>query len=213
MMSDRWLRLYESVVNDPKLQRLPGETFKGLINLWCIASANGGALPPIEDVAFTLRMTEGKAQALIDTLRGAGLIDDTENGLQPHNWNGRQFKTDVSTERVKRFRNRKNAVSGNGVKPFHETPPETEQIQIQSSVPKGTASTDPETDLFRRGRDVLGKDAGGLIAKLLKAKGGKVHEARSALEMASGKSDPREYVGAVIRGVPNPTEGVVKVAL
>lgn len=220
-MSDRWLRLYESVVNDPKLQRLPGETFKGLINVWCIASANGGRLPPIDDIAFTLRMTEAKAQALIETLIAAGLIDETDDALQPHNWNGRQFKTDVSTERVKRFRNRRKGVSGNGVKPFHETAPETETEQIQSPVPTGTApahvsrtvSPDPETDLFRRGREVLGKEAGGLIAKLLKAKGGRINEARSAIEMASGKSDPREYVGAIIRGVANPTEGVVKVGL
>lgn len=57
-----------------------------------------------------------------------------------------------------------------------------------------------ETDLFRRGRQVLGASGGGLIAKLLKAKNGQVPIARSAIEMASTKENPREYIGAVIRG-------------
>ena len=59
---------------------------------------------------------------------------------------------------------------------------------------------DPEIELFRRGREVLGKQAGGLIAKLLAAKGKNIALARAAIEQASTKSDPREYIGAVIRG-------------
>ncbi|KRQ99253.1 DUF1376 domain-containing protein [Bradyrhizobium valentinum] len=68
-----------------------------------------------------------------------------------------------------------------------------------------SVTTDPETDLFRRGREVLGKSAGGLISQLLKAKDGKVALARAAIEQASTKERPREYVGAVIRGQAPPT--------
>jgi hypothetical protein len=57
-----------------------------------------------------------------------------------------------------------------------------------------------EVDLFRRGKAVLGLSAGGLIKSLLKAKGGQVPLARAAIEQASTKQDPREYIGAVIRG-------------
>lgn len=62
------------------------------------------------------------------------------------------------------------------------------------------AAIDPETDLFRRGKEVLGKQAGGLIRQLLASKDGKVNQARAAIETAAGKQDPREYIGAVIRG-------------
>lgn len=58
----------------------------------------------------------------------------------------------------------------------------------------------PESDLFRRGKQVLGNGAGGLISKLLKAKKGEVALARAAVEMASTKQSPREYIGGVIRG-------------
>lgn len=58
----------------------------------------------------------------------------------------------------------------------------------------------PEVELFVRGREVLGSTAGGLISKLLKAKNGEVALARAAVEMASTKQSPREYIGGVIRG-------------
>jgi hypothetical protein len=59
--------------------------------------------------------------------------------------------------------------------------------------------SDPETELFRRGREVLGKSAGGVISQLLKAKG-KPELARAAVEVAATKENPREYIGAIIRG-------------
>lgn len=55
-----------------------------------------------------------------------------------------------------------------------------------------------ETDYFHRGREVLGAKSGGMIAELLRAKGN-VALARAAIELASTKANPREYVGAMIR--------------
>jgi uncharacterized protein YdaU (DUF1376 family) len=62
------------------------------------------------------------------------------------------------------------------------------------------AAPDPEKDLFDRGKQVLGKQAGGLISKLLAAKQKNIALARAAIEQASTKSDPREYVGRIING-------------
>jgi hypothetical protein len=56
----------------------------------------------------------------------------------------------------------------------------------------------PEREYFLRGREVLGKGAGGLIGKLLKAKG--VALARAAVEQASQKQNPTEYIAAICRG-------------
>lgn len=55
-----------------------------------------------------------------------------------------------------------------------------------------------ERDLFARGKQVLGKTAGGMVVKLLRAKGGSVAKARAAIEEASEKHDPREYIARVI---------------
>lgn len=58
----------------------------------------------------------------------------------------------------------------------------------------------PEAELFKRGKEVLGKTGGGMVKNLLKAKQNNIPLARAAIEQASTKSDPREYIGAIIRG-------------
>lgn len=122
----RWFRVYDDLVDDPKVQRLSAENFRALVNLWCLTSRNGGTLPPADDIAFSLRMRPDKVAALLAGLRNAGLLDDemTENGnvTRPHNWQRRQFKSDVSTGRVKRHRERQGNVSST----VSETPPDTE---------------------------------------------------------------------------------------
>lgn len=125
MSGGRWFRVYDSVLDDPKVQRLPDNLFRAWVNLMCIASRNDGIIPDgIEAIAFSLRLSVQKTKATIRGLKDAALLDDVETGWQPHNWNGRQYKSDVSTYRVKRFRERSKTVS--------ETPPETEQIQSRT---------------------------------------------------------------------------------
>jgi hypothetical protein len=134
----RWFRLYSEVVNDPKVQRLPCEDFRAWINLLCLASENDGRLPSIDDVAFALRMTTDGALTVVERLSNAGLIDRLNGGANgyhyaPHGWDKRQYKSDTSTERVKRFRQRSETVS--------VTPPETEaDTDTESKKEKVTPS-------------------------------------------------------------------------
>jgi len=128
----RWFRLYDDVLNDPKVQRLSGETFKLWINLLCIASKHGGVLPSLDDLAFQLRLPALVCKTEIDTLKSAGLIDGDKK-LKPHGWDKRQYKSDTSTERVKRFRERcRNA-------------PET----VNETVPDTDTETDTEKNIKR----------------------------------------------------------------
>ena len=78
-------------------------------------------------------------------------------------------------------------------------PHKPEAISQKKDAAPGGAASD-EVQLFRRGREVLGENSGGLIANLLKAKGRSVALARSAVEVASTKDNPREYVGRIIAG-------------
>jgi hypothetical protein len=121
----RWFRFYDDAINDPKILKLPEAMRWQWAAVLCVASKNDGALPPIADLALMLRMTKQKAAVVITTLVSAGLLDKNETGFAPHNWSGRQYKSDVSNERVKRFRERKCNVT----ETVTVTPPETEQIQ------------------------------------------------------------------------------------
>jgi hypothetical protein len=124
----RWFRFYDDTLNDPKALKLTDSQFRGWVGLLCVASKHGGTFPPVEDLALMLRTTPQKVAALLVGLEKAELVDRDETGSRPHNWNARQYKSDVSTTRVKQFRERQRNVSCNG----SETPSETEQNQRQN---------------------------------------------------------------------------------
>lgn len=136
-MAHTWFRFYNESVDDPKVQRLSPPLFKFWINCLCLASKHGGTLPELDHVAFSLRMTERTAQESQESLIASGLLDVVGNSVSPHNWNGRQYNSDVSTERVKRFRQRSKTVSA--------TVPDTDSEQIQKTdTDSDTESSRPE---------------------------------------------------------------------
>jgi hypothetical protein len=145
-----WFRVYDDLVDDPKVQQLDPSLFKALINLWCLASANDGVFPSIEVISFKLRMTAEKALRVLTQLRAAGLVYDDEKGARPHNWGRRQFISDVSTVRVKRFRERR----GNVSTAFSETVPETEAEAERRNPSQGTTNSKDEAPARANGRRV-----------------------------------------------------------
>jgi hypothetical protein len=75
-------------------------------------------------------------------------------------------------------------------------------VPAERTLPASPA--DLEKELFDRGKQVLGKSAGGQIVKLKNAKGGNIALARAAIEQASTKQNPAEYIAAVIKGGAGP---------
>jgi hypothetical protein len=139
----RWFRFYDDAMNDPKLLRLSDELFRAWTILLCFASKNGGTLPPTDDIALALRLRPTKVAEWITKLVKGGLLDNNDGVFSPHNWNARQFKSDVSTERVKRFRNGKRNVSETA----SETPPEAEQNRTEAEQSARVAIDRVEVDL------------------------------------------------------------------
>lgn len=62
----------------------------------------------------------------------------------------------------------------------------------------------PEAELYERAERVLGKNSGGIVSQLRKAKDGSIPLVRAIIETASTKHNPREYVNAIIRGATDP---------
>lgn len=130
-----WFRFYADVLNDPKVQKLPAELFKMWVNILCLAKNNNGLTGTISDVSFALRETEESVSSAFQALEKAGLLDKYKGSWEPHNWRKRQFKSDTSTDRVKRYRERARNVT--------ETAPETESDT--------ETETDSETDTEAEG--------------------------------------------------------------
>jgi len=153
-MSGHWWRAYEEALQDPKLLTLSDKLFRAWFNLLCIASKHGGILPAIEIVAIELRVSIYKAGDYIRELIKRGLFDDTEKGFAPHNWEERQYKTDLtdptSSARQKRYRERKrngdrNGES-NGVTGVTPTVTHTVTPTVTRTVTDKRPDTESETD-------------------------------------------------------------------
>jgi hypothetical protein len=106
-----WIKLYTEIANDRKMCQLTDRQFRVCINLFALAGFvdDGGILPPLDDMAFQLRMTE---QDLLDDLqaltRANIVIEDHAVWMLAH-WIERQSKPpsdspEAILERVRKHR-------------------------------------------------------------------------------------------------------------
>lgn len=130
----RWFRMHDKILDDPKVQCLPAEDFRAWVNLLCLTSRSGGKIPDEEHCCFALRMKREDVSSLFQRLLNGGLIEKRNGGpngyhYAPHKWEENQYKSDTSTERVKRFRERQETL--------FETPPEAEtETEIEDKEDK-----------------------------------------------------------------------------
>jgi hypothetical protein len=80
--------------------------------------------------------------------------------------------------------------------------PESRKKDSEGSTEPSAAAAalDPRKEVFDRGKALLGNRAGGMIARLLSHCGGDCRRVLDLVQLAESKSDPREYLGAVLRG-------------
>lgn len=131
----KWLRLWTEILDDPKcnVSNMPDETFRVFILLMAYAREldNAGVLDQTEStLAWRLRMIDSALRKHLLCLRDLKIIE-LKPVIRFLNWGKRQFLSDDSSERVKRFRIKKRNVSQS----FHETASSVQrQIQIQRQI-------------------------------------------------------------------------------
>lgn len=135
-----WFRMYASILDSPKISRISDALFRSWVSMMALATIYGGMIPlDLSDVAFRLRRPIAKVRAIVDALLAAHLMDKTEGGYLIHDWEEKQFDSDVSTGRVKQFRERQR----NGPETVNETP--MKRFNPVSETPNET-SPDTDTD-------------------------------------------------------------------
>jgi hypothetical protein len=146
---NHWWRAYNTAASDPKLGGLSDWQHRCWFQIMCMSSDNGGTVPSLTHVAYTLRVKPEKAAEVLTQLHAAGLLDKDDVGFVPHNWKGRQYKSDTSTDRVKRFRNGKRNVSCNeaGNAP-EQSRAETEQSRADAGGKISVSEKVLKTDLM-----------------------------------------------------------------
>lgn len=101
-MANPWFRLYSEWADDPKVQMMPEPMQRRLVMLFCERCKNE-TLHETER-AFHWRITEAELAETKALFLQKGFIDEHWNLV---NWNKRQFISDSSTDRVRRYRQAK----------------------------------------------------------------------------------------------------------
>jgi hypothetical protein len=141
----RWFRFYPETLRNPKVLSLSDKEFRLWVRLLCVAAENDGFLGPLDELKLVLSTRLDHLSTGVERLISAGLIDPLTHGYKPHSWDKFQYKSDTSTERVKKHR-AKRSVS--------ETAPDTETDTEEAEAnASGTvvpfAPVDLKAEVFR----------------------------------------------------------------
>ena len=104
-----WIKVYIGMLDEPKTARLPDYLWRRYIELSMLAGREGndGALPPVEEMAWILRLSEEKVLEDLQSLEEAGVV----HLIEPTKWvvtNFAKQQTAVPVdERVRQYRERK----------------------------------------------------------------------------------------------------------
>lgn len=104
----RWFRLYDEILDDPKMAELSDFQFRCFVNLMSMASQSemrGELTDNRERIAWRLRIKKNVLSMAVDRLIELRILASENGKLRFINWDKRQFKSDDVTARVKRFRN------------------------------------------------------------------------------------------------------------
>jgi hypothetical protein len=98
-----WFRMYSEIADDPKVQMMPEAMQRRLVMLMCLkCKGRLGKLSDME-IAFELRIPFPEASETKVLFLTQGFIDEKWDLV---NWNKRQFISDSSTDRTRRYRER-----------------------------------------------------------------------------------------------------------
>ncbi len=155
-MAQDWFRFHALALNNPRVRRLSDKNFRIWVNLMCVVclegDASNGKLPSLEDCAMMLHETVDETKVAFHALQTAGLIETVDETFRISKWKEKQYKSDTSTERVRRHRKRLRNVP--------ETAPDTEQNTEQNIPPPTPPRGERVSDFSERERksyDILAK--------------------------------------------------------
>lgn len=141
-----WLRLYVSILNDPKVATLPPDVFRAWVLFLCVASDldSEGVLPMLPELAFRARMSPEEAGRHLDSLAQVGLLENAETGRPAfHRWRHYQPPSDNAAKRM-------SARRGGSPRPIAKAVPNTDPASEPPDNPTATAAVAAsETDADR----------------------------------------------------------------
>lgn len=193
-----WYRAFSETLNDPKVQTLPLDAFKAWHNCLYLASSISSAtgnIGTIEQIAFAFRETVSSVSSAFHPLLERGLLVTENETFHIVSWRKRQYKSDTSTERVKRFRKRSRNVT--------ETAPDTDTDTDIPLAKASDAGASSDKEFWDNAKAYLGKSKASMIGKWCRDHG----QAETAKAITASQIDravdPVPYIERVLRGKAN----------
>ena len=106
----QWIKLHLDIIDDPKMGRLTDRLFRRAIELFLLAGKsnnNDGVLPPIEDIAWMLRVDEHILSYDLLVLQAVNIVHQIENGIWIVTHFSERQDADTPAERVSNHRKNK----------------------------------------------------------------------------------------------------------
>lgn len=81
MKSSYWIKLYQEILHDPKMGRLSDRLWRRTIEFFLLAGErrNEGALPPVEDMSWTLRTTPAELETDLQELAKVNVVSEADS--------------------------------------------------------------------------------------------------------------------------------------
>lgn len=77
-----WIKLYTEILDDPKMGRMPDYLWRRAVELFLLAGKTGttGQLPPVEEIAWVLRLEPSRLAQNLHGLAEVGVVHEAEPG-------------------------------------------------------------------------------------------------------------------------------------
>lgn len=112
----QWFRIYNEILDDPKIAKMDGDTFRCFVYLLAVVSeqeSEGILEMSVEDAAWRMRISPEILSEAILYMVNNKIIRKDKNKIIIINWGKRQFASDDVSKRVKRYRQKQGNVTGN----------------------------------------------------------------------------------------------------
>jgi hypothetical protein len=142
-----WIKLFIEIWDDPKMGRLPNHLWRRAVELFLLAGREGndGALPPVEEMAWILRLSEDKVLEDLHGLAEVGVVHEAE----PGKWMVTHFAKWQAAipvdERVRQFRERNGGVTKDVTKRYKTS----NEVEVGPSTSPSPSPSYSDSESFK----------------------------------------------------------------
>ena len=145
----QWFRVYSEILDDPKVAKMDGETFRCFVYLLALSSElgnNGIINMSVSDISWRIRIPVNTLEQAIAYFVKNNILTKEDDSFVITNWKKRQFASDDIGQRVKRYREKQRNVTSNVIDTDTDTDTDTEKTHVAKNGNDANINKKKESD-------------------------------------------------------------------